>query len=124
MTQIALESKTGRLLRLIMVAFWLGGVIITLTENITPEQRGILFATLILFAVLWMIGIRQGLTEKYIYLILGLQTILVTAASLTVGLINILYLPICLLAIVQISPTSGSAIDRTAHSPQCWYSIQ
>lgn len=107
MTQLAFDSRTGRLLRLMMVAFWLGGVLVTLTENITPAQRGILFATLILFAILWMIGIRQELSEKHIYLILGLQTIIVTAASLTVGLINILYLPICLLAILQISPRRG-----------------
>lgn len=107
MTQLAYESRTERLLHLIMVAFWLGGLIVTLTENMTPTQRGYLFATCILFAVLWVIGIRQGLSEKYVYLVLGLQTIIVTAASLSVGLINILYLPISLLAIVQISLRRG-----------------
>lgn len=107
MTQLAYVSRTGRLLRLIMVAFWLGGVIVTQTENMTSTQRGYLFATLILFAVLWAIGIRQGLSEKHIYVILGLQIIIVTAASLSVGLINILYLSITLVAIVQISPRRG-----------------
>ena len=103
----SLTSRTDVLLRLVMAVFWAGGIIFVMTGDVSALQRGYLLGLLAVFALLHVVGLRPQTPPRGIYLILGLQTLILLAGAVVLPTVNILIVPVSILAIVLLSTQWG-----------------
>ena len=82
MTLLGRSNRTDVLLRLVMAAFWAGGIIFVITGDVTALNRVYLFGLLAAFALLLVVGLRARTPLRGIYFILGLQVLSYSPAQL------------------------------------------
>jgi signal transduction histidine kinase len=92
-----------------MAAFWAGGIIFVITGDVTALNRVYLFGLLAAFALLLVVGLRARTPLKGIYVILGLQVLILLAGAVVLPTINILIVAMSILAISRL-PTSHGMI--------------
>jgi signal transduction histidine kinase len=102
-----LISRTDLFLRLVMAFFWAGGVIFAVSSEGTALEVGYLLGLLAVFALLNVVGVRPQTSPRIIHLILGFETAILIAGAVVFPEINILFVPISILAIMRLSIQRG-----------------
>ena len=102
-----LTSRTDMLLRLVIALFWAGAIIFVISEAVSAVQRGYLLGLLAVFALLVVVGLRPQTPPKGIYLVLSAQTLMLLAGAVVLPTINILIVPISILAMLRLSTRWG-----------------
>ena len=100
---VGTTSRTDVLLRLLMALFWVGGILFVMTGDVSAVQRGSLLGLLAAFAFLLVVGQRPQTPPRGIYIILGLQTLILLAGAVMLPTINILIVAMSILAISRLS---------------------
>jgi len=90
-----------------MAAFWAGGIIFVITEDVTALNRVYLFGLLAAFALLLVVGLRARTPLKGIYFILSLQLLILLAGAVVLPAINILIVAMSILAISRLPTRHG-----------------
>ncbi len=107
MTLLGRSNRTDVLLRLVMAAFWAGGIIFVITGDVTPLNRVYLFGLLAAFALLLVVGLRARTPLRGIYFILSLQVLILLAGAVVLPTINILFVAVSMLAISRLPTRHG-----------------
>ena len=107
MTVLGRSNRTDVLLRLVMAAFWAGGIIFVITGDVTALNRGYLFGLLAAFALLLAVGLRARTPLRGIYSILSLQVLILLAGAVVLPSINILIVAVSMLAISRLPTRHG-----------------
>ncbi len=107
MTVLGRSNRTDVLLRLVMAAFWAGGIIFVITGDVTALNRGYLFGLLATFGLLLAVGSRARTPVRGIHFLLGLQLLILLAGAVVLPTINILIVAMSILAISRLPTRHG-----------------